>query len=60
MKQITISQEMLQKLVDNFYEACSLCDECNIYEHEELDESMQKMKSWADDNFGRKINKEAY
>ena len=52
---ITISRKLLQKLVSNFYEACALCDECDIYEHTELDESMQEMKEWVNENFGRKI-----
>ena len=54
---IEVSVEKLQKLVDNFYEACSLCDEMNIYEFPEGDESMQEMKSWVNENFGRKLNK---
>lgn len=53
--EIKTEKEKLQKLLDNFYEACSLCDECDIYEHEELDESMQEMKRWVETNFGRKI-----
>ena len=53
---ITIEKEKLQKLVDNFFEACGLCDELNIYESEELDESMQEMKSWTEKNFGRKLH----
>jgi hypothetical protein len=32
----------------------------NIYEFEEGDESMQKMKSWAEKKFGRKIEKDSY
>jgi nitrate/TMAO reductase-like tetraheme cytochrome c subunit len=60
MAKVTISKETLQKLLDNFYEACSLCDEMDIYEFEEGDESMQEMKSWADKKFGRKIDKENY
>lgn len=54
---IEVSVEKLQKLVDNFYEACALCDEMNIYEFPEGDESMQDMKSWVNENFGRKLNK---
>lgn len=52
---IEIEKEKLQKLLNNFYEVCSLCDECDIYEHDELDESMQEMKVWTKKNFGRKI-----
>jgi hypothetical protein len=59
-KTVTISKKKLQKLLDNFYEVCSLCDEMDIYEFEEGDESMQKMKSWAKENFGRKIEKDNY
>jgi hypothetical protein len=59
-KTVTISKKKLQKLLDNFYEVCSLCDEMDIYEFEEGDESMQKMKSWAQENFGRKIEKDNY
>lgn len=57
---VTISKETLQKLLDNFYEACSLCDEMDIYEFEEGDESMQNMKEWAKNKFGRTINNETY
>ena len=57
---VIIKQETLQKLLNNFYEVCSLADEMDIYEHEEADDSMQKMKDWADNKFGRKINKENY
>jgi hypothetical protein len=59
-KIVTISKKKLQKLLDNFYEVCSLCDEMDIYEFEEGDESMQKMKSWADKHFGRRIEKDNY
>lgn len=55
-----VSREVLQKLISNFYEVCALCDECDIYEHTELDESMQEMKSWVDDKFGMKVKKETY
>lgn len=57
---VIIKQETLQKLLDNFYEACSICNELDIYEHEELDESMQEMKNWAKEKFGRTIEKENY
>jgi hypothetical protein len=57
---VIIKKETLQKLLDNFYEACSLCDEMDIYEFEEGDESMQEMKTWTDEKFGRTINKENY
>ncbi len=50
---VTISKETLQKLLDNFYKTCQLCDELNIYEWNEGDESMQEMKNWAKDTFGR-------
>ena len=33
---INVSVEKLQKLVDNFYEACSLYDEMDIYEFPEM------------------------
>ena len=57
---VLIKKETLQELLSNFYEACSLCDELDIYEHEEADESMQEMKSWAEEKFGRDITKEQY
>jgi hypothetical protein len=60
MEKITISKEILQELLSNFYEVCSLCNELDIYEHEELDESLQQMKSWTQENFGRKIDKPEY
>lgn len=53
---ITIEKEKLQQLVDNFYDMCSSADELNIYEHEEADNEMQEMKTWVDENFGRKIH----
>ena len=60
MSNVTIRKEKLQKLLDNFYEVCSLCDEMDIYEFEEGDEAMQEMKQWALDTFGRKIVKNSY
>ena len=50
-----ILKEQLQQLLDNFFEVCSLCDELDIYEHEELDNSMQEMKEWVEDTFGRDV-----
>lgn len=52
---ITLYKEKLQKLLDNFFEVCSYCDELNIYEFPEADEDMQEMKNWVIENFGRKI-----
>ena len=60
METITISKEKLQKLLDNFYGVCSLCDEMDIYEFEEGDAAMQEMKEWAEEEFGRKIKKDQY
>ena len=57
---VIIKQKTLQKLLDNFYEMCSTADELNIYEREGLDDDMQEMKEWADNKFGRTINKENY
>lgn len=57
---ILVKKETLQKLVSNFYSACSLADQMNIYEFPEGDEHMQEMKSWVNDKFGRMINKENY
>jgi hypothetical protein len=60
MSKVTINKKTLQKLLDNFYEVCSLADEMDIYEFEEADESMQEMKEWTEDTFGREIDKENY
>jgi hypothetical protein len=57
---VKISKKKLQKLLDSFFEMCNHCDELDIYEHEELDKSMQKMQKWAEKNFGRDIDKEKY
>jgi hypothetical protein len=59
---VIIKQKTLQKLLDNFYEVCCLADEMDVYEFEEGDQSMQKMKKWADKTFGsnRKIEKDSY
>jgi len=57
---VIIKQEILQKLLDNINEVCSLADEMDIYEFEEGDESMQKMKEWTDKTFGRTIDKDNY
>lgn len=46
-----VEQEKVKQLVEYFNEACSLCDELDIYEHDELDESMQEMKQWVAENF---------
>lgn len=45
---VKISKETLQKLLDNFYEACNLADEMDIYEWEEGDETIQEMKEWTE------------
>ena len=57
---IQISKETLETLLKNFYEVCALCDELDIYEHNSMDDSMQEMKEWAEDKFGRDINKDKY
>ena len=57
---VTISKETLQKLLSGLYEVCSICDELDIYEHDELDEAMQEIQNWAEDKFGRTIDKEDY
>ena len=57
---VLVKKETLQELVRNFFEVCSLADELDIYEFPEGDESMQEMKSWVSDKFGREINKETY
>jgi len=57
---VQISKKKLQKLLNNFYSVCSMCDELDIYEHQELDKSMQKKEEWAEKNFGRDIDKEQY
>ncbi len=57
---VIISKKKLQKLLNNFYEVCSLCDELDIYEHNGLDKSLQKKKSWAEEKFGRTIERKTY
>jgi hypothetical protein len=57
---VEISAELLQKLVGNFYAACDLADEMDIYENEDLDNSMQSMKAWTEEIFGRTVNKKRY
>jgi hypothetical protein len=52
---VTIEKEKLQQLLDNFFEVCSLCDEMDIYEFEEGDAAMQKMQTWVETEFGRKL-----
>ena len=52
---VIIKQETLQKLLNNFYEACSITDEMDVY-----DESIQEMKEWTDKTFGRTIDKDNY
>lgn len=54
---VAIEREKLQKLVKNFYAVCGLCDEMDIYEFEEGDFSMQEMKRWVTENFGRNLEK---
>ena len=48
---VTIKKEKLQTLLDNFSRVCSMCDELDIYEHEQMDENMQKMILWTKENF---------
>jgi hypothetical protein len=57
---VIIKKETLQQLLDNFYEACSLADEMDIYEWEEGDEGMQEMKDWTEKQFGRTIDRDNY
>jgi hypothetical protein len=57
---VIIKKETLQQLLDNFYEACSLADEMDIYEWEEGDEGMQEMKNWTEEKFGRTIDRDNY
>jgi hypothetical protein len=57
---VIIKQDVLQKLLDNFHEVCSLADEMDIYEFEDGDESMQEMLDWVHEKFGRTIDKENY
>jgi len=48
-----IEKEKLQQLVDNFFRVCCLCDEMNIYEFPEGDESMQEMKKWVEETLDK-------
>jgi hypothetical protein len=57
---VIIKKETLQQLLANFYEACSLADEMDIYEWEEGDEGMQEMKDWTEAKFGRTIDRDNY
>ena len=57
---VIIKKETLQQLLDNFYEVCNLADEMDIYEWEEGNESMEAMKDWTEERFGRKINRDNY
>lgn len=57
---VIIKKETLQELLDNFHRVCDLADECDIYEHKGLDESMQEMKEWTEEKFGSTIDKENY
>lgn len=50
---VTVDKEKLQKLISCFRDVCSLCNELNIYEHEELAESMKEMKEFVNDNFNQ-------
>lgn len=57
---VIIKTSVLQQLLDNFYDSAGLCDELNIYEFPEGDESLQEMRDWTEEKFGRKITKENY
>lgn len=46
-----MDNEKVKQLVKNFHRVCGFCDELDIYELEGLDESMQEMKEWVDENF---------
>ncbi len=52
---VTVDKKKLQKLVDYFFDVCSFCDEMDIYEYEEGDNDMQKMKKWVEKNFQSEI-----
>jgi len=48
----TVSQEeKVKKLVGYFNEVCAFCDELDIYERAKMDQSMQEMIEWVDENF---------
>lgn len=53
---VTVEKEKLQKLLDNFHRVCGFCEELDIYEMEDLAESLEQMEEWVGKNFGRKIN----
>lgn len=44
-------EEKVQRLVEYFGRVCGFCDELNIYEWQDADESMQEMKQWVQENF---------
>jgi len=54
-EQITLDKDVVKKLVNNFYKAHQICDELNVYEHPELDDKMEEMKDWVDEQFGGKF-----
>jgi len=58
MGTVVISIDKLQELIDNFHHVCSMCDELDIYEHEEMDNDMQEMKQWVEDTFGDPVDKD--
>jgi len=56
-KMIEIEAEKLQQLVKNFYRLSGFCDELDIYEHDEMDNSLQEMEEWVNETFGRDLEK---
>ena len=53
-KLVEVEKSKLNKLVNCFNAVADLCDELDIYEHEELDKDLQKMKAWVEENFPEK------
>lgn len=49
---VVVEKQKLKQLIQHFHDVCGLCEELNIGEFEEGDESMQEMKDWVDKNFG--------
>ena len=52
---VEVEKEKLQQLIDNFYHACSIYEKKDIYDADDLVESIQEMKMWVNQNFGRKL-----
>lgn len=48
----------MKVLRDHFFSVCSICDELDVYEWEDTDEEISKMKKWVENNIDPLLKEE--